>query len=389
MLLACVAPNGNKKVFEITNFFLVPRRLPKLLHTSFDTLIASVLISIAGKNGKCYPGYSYLMTACGIKSEKTVHNSVTRLRNAGLIRTSSRGTSKSLSYTFIWHPTWEACLSKKAAASADVKALRYGDEFNPHNLFDTLVLHKSIMGDATMSPTPKVIMAYVMHKVGTNDCAWPTQEQIMRDTGIVKSTTRLAVKELEARQYIRAVRRLDGDEKLLRNSYYLIFGNTAVADMVEKHASENTSTPTEKYIQMRFKLRVNSIKRLSAVEVIGGKSDDLPPDHYYGLPKPESVVVFLKEEREVDEYLSSLPVCPRSERLRKWYRDTSSKIEPMARLKMALQMVTKKDILNKAAYLNTLITMYFKGEYHVAGVELMMTDYAGKVDYEWRRQQPD
>lgn len=387
MLLACVEPNGNKKVYEITNFFTIPKKLPKLLHTSFDTLLVSVLLNLAGKNGHCYPGHSYLKAACGIKSEKTVHNSLARLRAAKLIKTVNRGTSRSLVYTFLWHPTWEAALSKKTTAKEATKDLKYGDEFNPHGLFDTLVLHKSIMADPTMSPTSKIIMAYVMNKVGTNDCAWPTHDQIMRDTGIIKNTTRLAIKDLEARRFICTVRRLAGEDRLLRNSYYLVFGNTAVADMVEKDGLKSTDTCTQKYHEMRSRLLTNSIKILSPAVVTEAKSNDLPSDHYYELPKPENVVVVLEGKEEVENYLGSLPDCDRARRLRKWYAAVPATVSHLARLKMALQMVSKQDIQNKSAYLNTLLTLYFEGRYRVEGVELLMTDYAKRVDYEWKRRQ--
>ena len=53
-----------------------------------------------------------------------------------------------------------------------------------------------LISDVTLNSNAKVLWAYLKHRQGDNDFAWPSQERISEDTGISRSTISRATRDL-------------------------------------------------------------------------------------------------------------------------------------------------------------------------------------------------
>ena len=400
MLLAYALPNGKQEVHQLKNFVLIPKALPKLLTSSSDVLILSALLSFHRRSKKVFPSFKTLMQMCGIKSLRTVNYAIERLRAAGIIETSKRHGRNSLSFKFLWCDVWAACLRSKKPTKLTV-----GQQFNPDDMFQSYPLHTATLGSQTVSPSAKILLAYMMERVGDNCAAWPTFDEIGADLGIgSRATITKLIKELESIGLILANRRSVRQKGSPANSYTLLFSNIFSEDIVKvsedvkvpdvllecknKTASEFGSHSAQgKYTScipsVHFLQPVNNPIEVPRENQENGRltSSVLPSSHYNDLGT-EAVVVIENKEGAVEAFVDSLPESPLKDKLMDSLGQITSKVDAAARLKMALQMVMTKGIKNKAAYLTSLILKYMRGEYKIDGLELMQRDFSRRAKSE-------
>ena len=147
MLISYPDSKDNLQTYKIENFLLLPRGIVREYGAAAG-MVAGALIRFAGKNKKCWPKLRTIGEVIGM-SPTTTHFVLAPLIKAGLISI-KHGWNMRCTYTFIWHPAWEACLPKRAKKPDNLKV---GEAFCPHKLFDCTLMHSSCL--LYTSPSPR------------------------------------------------------------------------------------------------------------------------------------------------------------------------------------------------------------------------------------------
>lgn len=391
MLLAHTNTDGKQEIVRLTNFCPIPKAMHKLIGTT-DALVLGALLSYAGSDGRCYPKCQTIADACG-QSLRAVKYSLSRMREKGLIVTERKNRRRGLTYRFLWNDIWKLCLAPKKTSR-----LKEGTPFNPYGMFPTFNIPRAIMSDNSLTAVSRIFMGYILDRMGTNGKAWPAYSEIAADLNIVcRNTISTAIKELTALGVLSYTKGNTSENEFTTNVYVLhlnekIANDFNTIDGSTREASERMETAHVQYADgtsAASDLHYHKTPNEEHHEKKGvGRqtSSSSPSSHYNDLGATENVVVPEMEkdaEEAVAAFMDSLPETGSKDRLRASLQEIISKVDPIARLKMALQVVMTRGIQNKAAYLTTLIMRYQRGQYNVDGVELMKADFARRVRSEY------
>lgn len=350
MFLAYHTDDVNSKLYKITDFSLIPRHIVKIFDAS-TAIVAGALIRYAGKNGKCFPRQSTIKEDTGLSSYQ-ITNAIRNLRDMCMIET-TKGRFGKLSYTFIWHPHWVGCLKKNTVAEKNT-----GDTFIPHDLFNCMVLPKTItMCSGDLSANEKVMMAYMLCKIGANGMAWPKQNAIAADLGMTTKTVGALLQKLEDKNAIQKITKPGPWPHTYVAVYHDFFAPSMKYVETKKH-------PRKILDRLLSILRSNKENQTNQNKYTWSDSVESSQVNHNETAAAEEVVVMTEQE-----FLNKIPSKVIKKNFVDWLSEIPHKLPADLRLSIAARMVRpKKKIRDKGAYLTTLIRKAMAGQYVVAGL---------------------
>lgn len=379
--IASAEHDCKRNLHAASQFIPVPIAILRHVKAS-DALVLGGLMSYAGKDGACFPHIDTLTEACGLKSTRTVKYAIERLRELGLIGTARRSQRHGFDFHFTWHPFWKECLKSQVSVK-----LTDGEKFNPYKKLSCVRIPKPVAKNAELSITARLFLGYMLSRAGENGAAWPSYTEIARDLHIgCRNTISRTLRELEDRGLILTTRR---SSSATPNSYTLLLHKPAndcnATESCEKQCTDDTGMIHDENWYHPCTSLVSSMHHLNTSnETVCEKkgigrlsSPSSPSSHDHGLDAgAETAVVVIEDKKEaVRIFIDSLPSSPAKEKLEQWLGQITTNVSPVAKLKMALQVVMTKGIVNKVAYLNKLILRYKSGEYNVDGIEIMQKEF--------------
>lgn len=350
MFIAYHTDDVNSKLYQITDFSLVPRALVRTFDSA-TAIVAGALIRFAGKNGKCFPRQKKIQVATGLSSYQ-VTSAVKKLRDMCMIDT-TQGRFGALSYKFLWHPHWNACLQK--GVESDLKS---GEQFIPHDMFNCTVLPSHITSCSDIKANEKVMLAYMLCKMGADGMAWPKQEKIADELGMTTKTVGLLLQKLIDKKLIRKITKPGP----WPHTYVAVYHKVLSSCMKYVETKKHSRKILDRLLSI---LRSDKENHCKVNQSTWSDSVESSQVNHYETAEAEKVEVLTEKE-----FLDSIPSIYVREKFTEWLNEIPQNVSTEARLSIAARMMTSRGLIkNKGAYISTLIRKTLEGTYVIAGLQ--------------------
>lgn len=368
-------------VNKMKKFFLIFPCSMEVLRP-IDVLVLGALISYAGKNGKCYPGYAALANKTGI-TETTVKRTITRLRKHKFIKTQRPHSWANYNYTFLWNEYWEKCLISAKCYPKDSEGnhINYGDPFIPAGTVTGWRCPQSIAACVDMTPYERILLTYLYHNTRSNGNCYRSDVKIAHALGISGVSVRTLRIELERKGAIR--RRVPANSNgvgaitaILHPHVQEDFETVGSTDRGKKAAIELAKVLTpEELVVKRWKESNDS----SISENNNSKASAVPASATEEVVGREAEEEEVGESKKIDQILQEVIPPYYMQFVEKWFRAIPADIQGRDRVSIFLQIVHGKGIDNRAGYLYSLVQKARKGRYVCVDVRKRLIAFAKKA----------